>query len=126
MRCGRSGNDLLDGGPGADFLDGGPGVDTATYEHSSGGVRVNLGNHDDYIIGFEISTRMRFTGWENEGVAATNGVFIRAADSRSFGDNGLQGQRWSVMVLMARLPAARCMTLMHFICRSGCGAVRPT
>ena len=39
---GGSGDDILVGGPGADFLDGGEDVDTASYQHSSIAVRVNL------------------------------------------------------------------------------------
>lgn len=39
---GGSGNDLLEGGAGADRLDGGDGDNTASYEQSGSGVRVNL------------------------------------------------------------------------------------
>jgi len=44
------GNDLLEGGAGNDQLDGGGGVDTASYEHNSGAVEVNLkfGFADEY------------------------------------------------------------------------------
>lgn len=39
---GRRGNDVLEGGAGADILNGSLGTDTASYEHSSAGVTVNL------------------------------------------------------------------------------------
>ncbi|WP_051439810.1 calcium-binding protein [Methylobacterium sp. 10] len=39
---GGSGDDILEGGAGADHLDGGAGDNTASYEHSGSGVRVNL------------------------------------------------------------------------------------
>ncbi|HYC48820.1 MAG TPA: hypothetical protein VED01_25355 [Burkholderiales bacterium] len=41
---GREGNDALAGGPGADTLDGGVGSDSASYETSTAGVFVQLGN----------------------------------------------------------------------------------
>ncbi|ESQ89969.1 hypothetical protein ABENE_13265 [Asticcacaulis benevestitus DSM 16100 = ATCC BAA-896] len=39
---GRDGNDVLEGGVGTDDLQGGNGIDTASYESSSQGVRVNM------------------------------------------------------------------------------------
>jgi len=42
---GNTGANVLEGGSGADKLDGGAGIDTASYEHSSGGVTVDLGDN---------------------------------------------------------------------------------
>lgn len=42
LLLGGSGSDLLEGGAGADHLDGGAGRNTASYEQSGSGVRVNL------------------------------------------------------------------------------------
>ena len=41
---GNSANNVLEGGAGADALIGGAGTDTASYEHASAGVTVNLGS----------------------------------------------------------------------------------
>lgn len=39
---GEDGHDILNGGTGADIIDGGSGIDTASYEGSSSGVRINF------------------------------------------------------------------------------------
>jgi len=42
---GNAGANVLEGGAGADKLDGGAGIDTASYENSSAGVTVDLGDN---------------------------------------------------------------------------------
>ena len=81
---GNGGDDVLESGAGADLLDGGAGMDTVSYNRSSEGVTVNLGEgiaegghaegdvivdvenmegsfHDDVLVGDNKANRL--TGW---------------------------------------------------------------
>ncbi len=74
---GDAGNDLLEGEAGADVIDGGAGIDTASYEGSSAGVRVDL----------LLATA---TGGDAEGDTLTNIENLTGSDQRDIflGDGG--------------------------------------